>query len=413
MFQANSQPSQSHLGLPRASTVNLLMTNKGLAPVPTTVAPVSDPEEPAEEDDDDVPLAQRAQRLKTRNALSMAISDLEGDRPPSGEFLGDMLSQFGVSEEQTEAREKSPGVPDLSVTPDPEEETLGQRRARLQTQAALERPAISRRTSGSSGQLLNGARLSGPLPEQTPSPVDDHMAQERQTSGLTLSGLRPSRSMADLLAAHPLTANAHTALKVSDDQLTGNLPAGSLLAQNEQLRRRNKERLSSANAFNSGAAGMHLPLTGYIADSSMRQASGTFDRASMLMSQQGLPTPALGMGAQMSMQGYGGMPYASPMQMQHASMGYSPQAQMQMQMQMLQMQQYMGAMGGGVVDMPAGGMGGAYRAAAQQRPTTYAAYAQQQMGMGLPMGMAGMHPDMSDIRPEQRDLIDRWRQGVM
>jgi hypothetical protein len=116
----------------------------------------------------------------------------------------------------------------------------------------------------------------------------------------------------------------------------------------------------------------------------------------------------MGMPMQMQMPPYmqqnGMMPYpnmyANPAA--QMSMGYLPQMPMQMGMPM-----------GMPMGMMPNAMGMAPPAANMSTPNfgaqqgTYAAYAQQQMG-----GQAGAL-DMMELRPEQRDVIDRWRQGVL
>lgn len=115
--------------------------------------------EPSGEIEDET-LAQRARRLRNRNATSQF-------RPMSRDFTNEVMSQFGglpVDSGKNDTKE----LP-TSKTPDPEE-TLGQRRKRLQA----ERDATSRNASGGSGD---------------PAAVKPSQLNRR--------------SMADLLQAHP------------------------------------------------------------------------------------------------------------------------------------------------------------------------------------------------------------------
>lgn len=457
---------QSQLSLPRASQLNLSTQLKSTDTPPEGTSPsafspnLEQEGDHKDDDDDDIPLAQRAHRIKTRNALSMAISEIEGEKKPGEDFAGGLLERFGTPDKPAEMNMGTQGAPKLSVTPDPENETLAQRRARIQAEKAAQRPPISRHTSAGSGDLLNGVRASTILPGQSPSPG---VGDERRKSGLGVGGLRPSRSMADLLAAHPLTANNNSARKVSDDQFKDQLPAGSLLAKNEDRQKRNKHRISSINLLGTGQGGMEGPLVGQVDErkrrmssgnfggmldqngglNQRRQSSGNFDRgllgdqerrqSGMFLNQPGMtqqqqPHQQQQMPMNGMMSGYG-MPAMSPMGMPtNGMMSYptmpnmqpyaNPMAQMSMysmpQMQMMPQMPQMGMMG-----MPMGNMSTPNFAAMQHQPSmmqmqqpqmppqqTYAAFAQQQMGV------RGGAEDVAPFSPEQRDMVHRWRQGI-
>ncbi|KAF2103730.1 hypothetical protein NA57DRAFT_50598 [Rhizodiscina lignyota] len=436
------QPSASQLHLPTGGQGDLAQGGSG------GTSPKPDQENEEEEGET---LGQRLRRLKTRSTLDNALGGVES-RPLSSDFAGELLGQFGGTETETGANNDTLKAEqqNINTTPDPDE-TLGQRRARLQAQ----QDAV-RQTSGSS-QPLDASRLSSGM---FPSAQEDGDPQQQRTqSGLGLTGLRASRSMADLLAAHPLTANAHTARKVSDEMLTNNMPSGSLLAQAEVRQRRNKKRLSDANALGSG--GLEKPLVDI--EGHNRKSSGgmEFDRgmlgakeqerlmgpqqpqmmnqASMFgmdpMSMQmngvsmngaamsGMAMNGMGMGG-MGMNGLNGMnmgmgmpppyvqnpgmmggypnmavnmPYGNPQA--HMSMGYLPQMQMGM-----------GTPNGmGAMSMMQNPMGMASTPNFAMPQSTYASFAQQQMGAG---NQGGVDP-LAGMRPEQRDLIDRWRQSVL
>lgn len=122
-------------------------------------------------------LGQRAERLRRRNPISQP-------RPNSGDFMNEITSQLGGILNP----DNSPAVNGLpsSKTPDLEEETLGQRRKRLQA----EREAKSRQVSGESGEVA----------ARPPPPSNRH-------------------SMADLLQAHP-AAGARVPSSVHQTQWT-------------------------------------------------------------------------------------------------------------------------------------------------------------------------------------------------
>ncbi|KAL8761141.1 MAG: hypothetical protein Q9184_002716 [Pyrenodesmia sp. 2 TL-2023] len=108
-------------------------------------------------EDEGETLAQRLKRIKATRIPS-------NNRPVSGDFTSEMLSQFGGVEDQ-----KQNAVIKTAADPEPdEEETLAQRRARLQAEKRQ-----SRNASGES------------------------------THGLTRPTVNKRRSMADILQAHP------------------------------------------------------------------------------------------------------------------------------------------------------------------------------------------------------------------
>ncbi len=123
-------------------------------------------------------LAERLRRLKAKEE-----SELPRARPVSGAFSAELLSQFGDPEEEAksarEGAEKTKGGPSAKgkeTAPPEEEETLGQRRRRLQA----EKEAREKEMASSGGVLaVNGAALQA------------------------LTGSR-RLSMADVLTAHPV-----------------------------------------------------------------------------------------------------------------------------------------------------------------------------------------------------------------
>jgi len=128
-------------------------------------------------------LAQRLKRLKTQKSTKIPAS-----RPVSGDFASEMMSQFGGLPEvskQDEKKKSSPADPmtniitpgtitDNNLNDEPLEETLGQRRLRLQAQ---------RRTSN--GTDPTNSTAAPPPAESRPPPP------------------RKRHSMATILSAHP------------------------------------------------------------------------------------------------------------------------------------------------------------------------------------------------------------------
>ncbi|KAH8670193.1 hypothetical protein BGZ60DRAFT_430658 [Tricladium varicosporioides] len=125
------------------------------APRAQTMMNLAPPEEPEEEGET---LAQRIRRLKEKGGT---VTGLPAARPVSGDFATEMMSQFGdlANKNDVKTKGKEPEVA-------PEDETLGQRRKRLQAE-----------------QAARSREVSGEIPVR--------------------SGLGQPRSMANILQAHP------------------------------------------------------------------------------------------------------------------------------------------------------------------------------------------------------------------
>ena len=146
-------------------------------------------------------LAQRVKRLKAKQATTIPKS-----RPVSGDFASEIMSQFGGLPETEKEQEKqfSPAGPTTNIISpstiaspnsgnhdEPVEETLGQRRKRLQAQ----RQAESKARDGS-----NGSAAPDPAAER-PGPIQRH-------------------SMASILSAHP--AAGAGSRRVSNERVLSN-----------------------------------------------------------------------------------------------------------------------------------------------------------------------------------------------
>ena len=149
------------LDLPNFSETNLANAN------PT--APVAD-------DNENETLGQRLRRLK---ATQIPVEP----RPVSGDFASEMMSQFGAPSPSSQPplpQQNGSGPRPSTKTPDPEE-TLGQRRKRLQAEAAQNR-----------------------------HPSTDSTPQQ--------SSISKRRSMADILQAHP-AAGAGSTMRVLSNEI--------------------------------------------------------------------------------------------------------------------------------------------------------------------------------------------------
>lgn len=189
-------------------------------------------------------LAERIRRLKNQKELDEALGDV-ATRPVSTAFSTEMLSEFGIGDEKAQEKRESTGSqavksvssgeksPNRSGANTPgEEETLGQRRARLQ------REALGQARRASRVSLAAEARLGDNL---TAADGANRASTMLQTPATT-PPLRTSRSMADLLQSFP--AGKFEARKISNEALTSALPPGSLLARNEQKQAVQKARMN-------------------------------------------------------------------------------------------------------------------------------------------------------------------------
>lgn len=358
----------------------------------------------SDEDREGETLGERMRRLKEKQALESALGNDVRKSTVSGEFASEMFSKFGLPENGEEKKEDTaPPHPLPTPSPgieEPEEETLGQRRARLQAEAALQ----------------------GIAPPSGPRPA-----------------LRSSLSLADVLSANPID-NTNSARKVSDEMLISNLPKGSLLHQNVVAEERRKVQRLTANmrtssqgtlmrdvpatpekdddnvplaakiqAYKNKMAGLG-PQPGMMGGADPRQSmmpppqQGMLGMNNMGMMQQ--PMMGMNMPMNMNMGGMGGMNMGmmgmqNPNMMRNSSMGMGMNMPMMgngMGMGMGGMGMNNGAMGMNMgMGMPMGGMGG-------------------MNGMGMNgMGMGGMQSPpmvMPPMDPRQREQIDRWISGL-
>ena len=364
MEQAGASSSQVNLGVPQVPTPD----------------PISD-------EDEGETLADRMRRLKEKQQLEAALGDDVRKSHISGDFAAEMMSKFGVPEEQEQAKDTPQESPKASPNPaeeEEEEETLGQRRARLQAEAVAR----------------------GDLPPQ----------------GSNRPGLHGSTSLADILSANPIDPH-NQARKVSNEALISHLPQGSLLHQNVMDQERKKQQRLNATKRASSYGTMD-PLIKGIGDKEKDddeiplgqkiQAYKNAQNPMMMSPQMGggqgmmgmngmgfMSQTSLNMSMQQPMMGGGmGMMGMQPQMGMHPQMGMQQQMGMQppMGMQHAGMMQQGGIMGMPMgMQMPMGPMGG--------------------MGMnGMPMGMnmAMMQGGMMGppMDPRQRDQIDQWMQGI-
>lgn len=400
-------------------------------------------------------LKERINRLKEKKVLTDAIGDVDDNRV-SHAFSVDMLSALGVeSNAEDDKRDSSisvePGntseqrkstmslLPGGTTSPDvkrksfvplsaaemsklndkrksssplltgerpkpvgtpgeEEEETLGQRRARLQ------RETLQRANTGSQMSLGVDPRMNTMRPVSNMRPVaDPRMSamfppQDPNAILIARPTLAPSRSMADLLKAYPSGKN--DARKVSNDMLLATLPQGSLLAQNEQEK---QARSSHIKMTNGEGMGVQRTPSGNM----MGGYQGQMPYQNSMMYPPQMPMAIGGVYGNMSnpniMAGY-----------QHPQMmgtnGYAGASQPNLLQQQHQQQQLMmssanlmgGYAGSGYANvgmnggmLPVQHMPGPY-----QRQSSYGSHAQARV-------------EEPPMEPQTRSRVDAWRQGVM
>ncbi|KAF2460470.1 hypothetical protein BDY21DRAFT_369477 [Lineolata rhizophorae] len=211
----------------------------------TPAAPGVDANADAEGDPDET-LAQRTRRLKSREKLNSAIG-----RPVSTDFAAEMMSSLGSpggAEGETTGADK----PEHHDAED-EGETLGQRRARLQAQNQL--------TGGSSGG--GGGVAGAPRPGTGPRQASGGSAGG-VNGGHGAPGLKSMRSLADLLAAHPMgEAGAAGGAGGAGGGGAGGggegrpVPGG-LLHASERVKARERQTLKEGNGAGRRASGQAL-----------------------------------------------------------------------------------------------------------------------------------------------------------
>jgi hypothetical protein len=332
--------------------------------VPTTTTPGPDTDEEEGET-----LGDRMRRLKEKKEIDAALGDDIRKSTISVDFASEMMSKFGVTEEPDKAKDAPQPIP----SPDPGEETLGQRRARLQAEASL-----------------NG-----------------------NVAEFTRPGLPGSLSMADVLSTNPI--NVHNqAPKISDKQFISHLPQGSLLQKNVVAEERKKaERLQ--HTMRASSYGSYDPLVRAAADKTDDDQPLALKIQAYKNKMAGLPDQQQRAPSMM----FGGMPgpnmalpvgHESMMPQPNMMMGMNNMGMMstpnlgmmapqQQQMMMMGMQPGM--------QMPNMGM----RAPSMMGMPMNGMPMNMQMNMNM-MGMNGMGMMMPPMDPRQRDQIDRWMAGV-
>lgn len=368
--------------LPRKPPVPLTSAQPNLAVQPPD-------EEPEKEEDEGETLAQRLKRLRTKEALDNTVKGLapaDGDRPVST-WSNEILSQFGGldpkdSDDKKDATTNRKSLPPQAA-PTPEElenETLGQRRARLQREreasAGAAQPAI--RASNSMANLLSA----NPVSSANRKTSTDH----RPAEGTLLYASAQEKEKA---RRHLLNSNMRSSSYAVDRPFTAEqrraMPpravSGFAVPQQQQQQQHSPLMPSgfAPNAYTGLPTSNSTPMFG---------AGGYFSapppqQHGAPMSMYGQPPQQINQSAYNALTGDGapssygyGMPYGQ-------QMGYG------MPMGMNNMGMGMG-MGMGM-NMPPMGLG---------------------MNMPPHMAAGGAGGYEEGISPQKRDKIDQWRMGV-
>ena len=177
-------------------------------PRASTVMHISSPQPPEEEGET---LAERVHRLKDETAVD---NGLPSARPVSGDFTSELMSQFGG--DLLDVKDPKGKGKEISTFAGPEEEeTLGQRRKRLQAERAAREKEVGA-----------GAAAGDTPPLQRPE-------------------ISKRRSMANILQAHPAAGASRNA--------SYEKPVGGLLGLHEKA---SVQRLSTMFDFNIAGAGL-------------------------------------------------------------------------------------------------------------------------------------------------------------
>lgn len=307
---------------------------------PPEAVPLPGEDSDKEDEDPEEPLAVRMRRLRQKEMLNAALGDVaEADKRKSA-FSEEVLSTFGGLGGEKENKPEQD---------EPEEETLGQRRARLQR----EREAQTKQRDASDPPSIRTVR----------------------------PPLRSSPSLANLLAAHPV-ASITSGPRSNNGPSAGSLLAESARAEEEarrKLRERNAARSTSYNRLTSGMPPQQQQQQQYLAPQApplvTSRSTGAIPHVSQFYPQQ--PQPPIMYPAHMTTGA--AQPYAFQQQaylQPQAAYGYNPY---QMQQQQMVPQQ-------------------------QQAFAHFAEMSARQNGMSV--------TDLS-MDPQHRDLIDRWRMSIM
>ncbi|KAM7208179.1 hypothetical protein V8F20_001459 [Naviculisporaceae sp. PSN 640] len=246
---------------------------------------VGDPVDPEEAEFEGETLAKRKARLAAENPLPRA-------RPVSGAFSAELLSQFGGEEEPKDAAKDNKDKSDADNVPE-EEETLGQRRKRLQA----EREAREREMAAGGGAGMLGVATAG-------NPNRNTMLSVGTGLEVPVNRLSHRLSMSDVLNAHPLDT-----------------PQGTLDPRTHERLRKEAEAERAQREMDMKMAAMRAQMPTSMERPTVGARTGGYmggrfnDGSGGIPGQQRLPSMTMGVGAGYQ-NGYNG--YAAPGQQGYA-----------------------------------------------------------------------------------------------
>ncbi|KAF2220907.1 hypothetical protein BDZ85DRAFT_297626 [Elsinoe ampelina] len=410
-------PSPSNLSSPHG--VSAPASSRG-EPSPAYAHSVSNQEnQPAEVDEDDLPLAERRRRIQQKAALDSALGDVVA-KDNKSTFETDVLS---VLIPPAATKPVSPTSAEI-----PEDETLGQRRARLQREALAANPGgESRPTPVHSSLSLANLLSAVPL-----DPSKDRMDRDRRNASSPAPGTllgnhdAKTRDQKEKMRLRNATTSSYMdrgpGLQRAESQ-------GDLTAMGLGQRRRSGTTLldlnlqpsasmpagmnqAYVNGAANGAAGA-LKMAGWQGQQG-QQGQGQGQMMNPLAFSNFIPpAPVTGMGFQGGMAAYG-------QEFSGVNVGMNMQG-MGMQGGMMGQGMGMGMQGQGM-GMGMQGMGTGLQGMQYPNPMMM-----NGVGMGVGMGMYnpnmmgyggmgvagyGMQDPLLGMDPQRRETIDRWRSSV-
>ena len=370
------------------------------------------PDMPSEDEHEDETLGQRVRRLKTKEALDGAIVDVHKDgQERDSSFTDELLGQFGGLQ-VTNPDATTSGTSDRSTLKEAttagaidEDETLGQRAARLKREREASGEVLpSQSASRPSSMLRSASSMANLLAENTASAIPPKARDLDVPEGSLLhtSLQQQAQHKYDLLANNMRASSYNLAQPLVDSRPRQTAaPVG--LISNESSRPANGLFAGVRHTSGVNTSSSHAPLSrstsygGLLGQQQSRPANGLFNPTSWNNGAGGAsvqPSPSMPMFAG---QGYfasptAGMSYGA-YGAQSNMMGY-PYMQQQYQQPMVNPSAYYALNGGNHASMMPGGYGYAPQ---QQTPYT----AQPAMTMG-PMY----------AEPAHANSIERWRQNI-
>ncbi|KAF4554839.1 Hypothetical protein D9617_3g019080 [Elsinoe fawcettii] len=356
-------------------------------------------------DEDDLPLAERRRRIQQKAALDSALKDVVA-KDNKSTFETDVLSVLIPQDAKAESKENSAPA----STGEQEEETLGQRRARLQREALGANPSAADRPQPRHSMSLANLLSAVPL-----DPSKDRVERDRRNASSPAPGT--------LLGNHDAKArDLKEKMRVRNARTSSYMDRGAMAQPESQLdlnagpgmpngglgSRRASATLLSLQPSASMPAGMNQAYV----NGAMNAAVGAQKLATgyrQQAQQQGVMMNPLAYSSFVPPAPQTGMGFAGGMAADGSGM-------MMQGMQGGMMMNGMGMNGmgmNGMMGMPGMQMGGYVQNPMMMNMGVAGMYNNGMMAYGNGMGMPyGMQDPMLGMDPQRRETIDRWRSSV-